>query len=289
LISICIPTYNTDCTGLLKSLNNQIKSLDAIIEIIVFDDGSTLHQISNKTVCRSMGFVHIENKENLGRVASRKKLAEMSKYQYLLFIDADMIPKNETFLMKYHDFALTKAQVVFGGYAYEKEGGNKHLLRHKYGIKREEKNAVIRTKRPFKNIYSGNVLIKKELFLKTNKVKNNRYGLDCVFSASLKNLKIIPIHIDNETYHNGIESNTEFLKKAREGAKTIAWLYKNNEITYRDNGLVYVFNLIEKTGLVGLFKLIGRITIKPIENLLSKNKAPLFLFDLYRLYHFTAR
>ena len=86
MISICIPTYNTDCTGLLKSLNNQIKSLDTIIEIIVFDDGSTLHQISNKTVCSSMGFVHIENKENLGRVASRKKLAEMSKYQYLLFI-----------------------------------------------------------------------------------------------------------------------------------------------------------------------------------------------------------
>jgi hypothetical protein len=47
--------------------------------------------------------------------------------------------------------------------------------------------------------------------------------------------------------------------------------------------------MIEKTGLVGLFKLIGRIAIKPIENLLSKNKAPLFLFDLYRLYHFTAR
>ena len=122
MISICIPTYNTDCTGLLKSLNNQIKSLDTIIEIIVIDDGSTLHQVSNKAACSSMGFIHIENKENLGRVASRKKLAEMSKYQYLLFIDADMIPKNETFLIKYHDFALTKAQVVFGGYAYERGG-----------------------------------------------------------------------------------------------------------------------------------------------------------------------
>jgi glycosyltransferase involved in cell wall biosynthesis len=289
LISICIPTHNTDCTGLLKSLSKQIKSLDAIIEVIVFDDGSTLHQLSNKTVCNSMGFLHIEHKENLGRVASRKKLAEMSKHQYLLFIDADMIPKNTTFLTKYHDFALTQAQVVLGGYAYEKDGSNKNLLRYKYGIKREEKKAVIRTKRPFKNIYSGNVLIKKELFLKTNKVKNNRYGLDCVFSASLRNLKIIPIHIDNETYHNGIESNTEFLKKAREGVKTIAWLYQKNEITYRDNGLVYVFNMIEKIGLVGIFKLIGQIAVKPVESLLSKNKAPLFLFDLYRLYHFTAR
>jgi hypothetical protein len=75
-----------------------------------------------KLFVAAWGFVHIENKENLGRVASRKKLAEMSKYQYLLFIDADMIPKNTTFLTKYHDFALTQAQVVLGGYAYEKDG-----------------------------------------------------------------------------------------------------------------------------------------------------------------------
>lgn len=274
---------------MLTVLSLQIKSLDADVEIIVFDDGSTVHHMSNKTVCGKMGFEHIENKENLGRVVSRKKLAEMSRYQYLLFIDADMIPKNATFLKKYLDFALTQTQVVFGGYAYEKDGNNRNLLRYKYGIKREEKKAAIRTKRPFKNIYSGNVLIKKEIFLKTNLVNDNRYGLDCVFSASMKNLKINPIHIDNETYHKGIESNVVFLKKAREGAKTISWLYENNEITYRDNGLVYVFNMIQKTGLVGLFKLIGQIAIKPIENLLSKNKAPLFLFDLYRLYHFTAR
>jgi len=289
LLSICIPAYNTNCSKLLTVLSLQIKSLDADVEIIVFDDGSTVHHMSNKTVCGKMGFEHIENKENLGRVVSRKKLAEMSRYQYLLFIDADMIPKNATFLKKYLDFALTQTQVVFGGYAYEKDGNNRNLLRYKYGIKREEKKAAIRTKRPFKNIYSGNVLIKKEIFLKTNLVNDNRYGLDCVFSASMKNLKINPIHIDNETYHKGIESNVVFLKKAREGAKTISWLYENNEITYRDNGLVYVFNMIQKTGLVGLFKLIGQIAIKPIENLLSKNKAPLFLFDLYRLYHFTAR
>lgn len=289
MLSICIPAYNTNCSKLLTALSLQIKSLDADVEIIVFDDGSTVHHMSNKTVCGKMGFEHIENKENLGRVASRKKLAEMSRYQYLLFIDADMIPKNATFLKKYLDFALTQTQVVFGGYAYEKDGNNKNLLRYKYGIKREEKKAAIRTKRPFKNIYSGNVLIKKEIFLKTNLVNDNRYGLDCVFSASMKNLKINPIHIDNETHHKGIESNVVFLKKAREGAKTISWLYENNEITYRDNGLVYVFNIIQKTGLVGLFKLIGKIAIKPIENLLSKNKAPLFLFDLYRLYYFTTR
>lgn len=286
MLSICIPAYNTNCSKLLTALSLQIKSLDADVEIIVFDDGSTVHHMSNKTVCGKMGFEHIENKENLGRVASRKKLAEMSRYQYLLFIDADMIPKNATFLKKYLDFALTQTQVVFGGYAYEKDGNNKNLLRYKYGIKREEKKAAIRTKRPFKNIYSGNVLIKKEIFLKTNLVNDNRYGLDCVFSASMKNLKINPIHIDNETYHKGIESNMVFLKKAREGAKTISWLYENSQITHQDNRLVHVFKLIEKWRLLGFFKRIGKLLIILVEKLLIKNRAPMIFLDFYRLYHF---
>ena len=208
-------------------------------------------------------------------------------YTHLLFIDADMIPKNATFLKKYLDFALTQTQVVFGGYAYEKDGNNKNLLRYKYGIKREEKKAAIRTKRPFKNIYSGNVLIKKEIFLKTNLVNDNRYGLDCVFSASMKNLKINPIHIDNETYHKGIESNMVFLKKAREGAKTISWLYENSQITHQDNRLVHVFKLIEKWRLLGFFKRIGKLLIILVEKLLIKNRAPMIFLDFYRLYHFS--
>jgi glycosyltransferase involved in cell wall biosynthesis len=287
LISICIPTYNTDCSPLLDELHNQKDFLDKDYEVIVLDDCSNLYQNLIEKKCTDNNFTYFRNDQNLGRVATRVKLAKKSKYTYLLFIDADMIPKRKSFLKKYQDFIFSKDKVIFGGYAYKQSENKAHFLRSNYGKKREEKKAKIRSKSPYKHIYSGNVLIEKKLFLETNHIDQNRYGLDYSFSISLKKLKIKPVHIDNETYHMGIERNVEFLEKSKEGVKTMFWMYKNNLMTEHDNNLVYTYKTIERWHLLGLFKKIGRLIIKPVERLLAKNKAPLFFFDFYRLYFFS--
>tara|TARA_X000000950_G_scaffold287436_1_gene399678 strand:- start:4250 stop:5119 length:870 start_codon:yes stop_codon:yes gene_type:complete len=287
LISICIPTYNTDCSPLLDELHNQKDFLDKDYEVIVLDDCSNLYQNLIEKKCTENNFTYFRNDQNLGRVATRVKLAKKSKYTYLLFIDADMIPKRKSFLKKYQDFIFSKDKVIFGGYAYKQSENKAHFLRSNYGKKREEKKAKIRSKSPYKHIYSGNVLIEKKLFLETNHIDQNRYGLDYSFSISLKKLKIKPVHIDNETYHMGIERNVEFLEKSKEGVKTMFWMYKNNLMTEHDNNLVYTYKTIERWHLLGLFKKIGRLIIKPVERLLAKNKAPLFFFDFYRLYFFS--
>ena len=287
MISICIPTYNTDCSPLLDELHNQKDFLDKDYEVIVLDDCSNLYQNLIEKKCTENNFTYFRNDQNLGRVATRVKLAKKSKYTYLLFIDADMIPKRKSFLKKYQDFIFSKDKVIFGGYAYKQSENKAHFLRSNYGKKREEKKAKIRSKSPYKHIYSGNVLIEKNLFLETNHIDQNRYGLDYSFSISLKKLKIKPVHIDNETYHMGIERNVEFLEKSKEGVKTMFWMYKNNLMTEHDNNLVYTYKTIERWHLLGLFKKIGRLIIKPVERLLAKNKAPLFFFDFYRLYFFS--
>ena len=287
MISICIPTYNTDCSPLLDELHNQKDFLDKDYDIIVLDDCSNLYQNLIEKKCTENNFTYFRNDQNLGRVATRVKLAKKSKYTYLLFIDADMIPKRKSFLKKYQDFIFSKDKVIFGGYAYKQSENKAHFLRSNYGKKREEKKAKIRSKSPYKHIYSGNVLIEKKLFLETNHIDQNRYGLDYSFSISLKKLKIKPVHIDNETYHMGIERNVEFLEKSKEGVKTMFWMYKNNLMTEHDNNLVYTYKTIERWHLLGLFKKIGRLIIKPVERLLAKNKAPLFFFDFYRLYFFS--
>lgn len=287
MISICIPTYNTDCSPLLDELHNQKNFLDKDYEVIVLDDCSNLYQNLIEEKCKDNKFTYFRNDQNLGRVATRVKLAKKSKYTYLLFIDADMIPKRKSFLKKYQGCIFSKDKVVFGGYAYKQSENKAHFLRSNYGKKREEKKAKMRSKSPYKHIYSGNVLIEKKLFLETNHIDQNRYGLDYSFSVSLKKIKIKPVHIDNETYHMGIESNVEFLEKSKEGVKTMYWMYKNNLMTEHDNNLIYTYRTIERWHLLGLFKKIGRLIIKPTERLLAKNKAPLFFFDFYRLYFFS--
>jgi glycosyltransferase involved in cell wall biosynthesis len=288
LISICIPTYNTDCTGLLKSLNNQIKSLDSIIEIIVFDDGSTLHQISNKTVCSSMGFVHIENKENLGRVASRKKLAEMSKYQYLLFIDADMIPENPDYIKTYieHIASHPDVQAFFGGYSYDYSTVTKNL-RYRYGKKREQKKADFRNKNPYKLIFSGNMAISKKLFAQSSKVSDNVYGLDILLSASLKKSSIPILHIDNETQHHGIDANTLFLSKVKSSAVSLRKFYEANIIEADQNNLIDVFEKLKKYKLHFFFCNSFLPIGKCLYHILRFYGKPLILFDWYRLYYFS--
>ena len=261
--------------------------LEIKIEVIVIDDGSTKHQDLNESSCKKMGLRYYMNKKNIGRVATRQKLAKKSKYDLLLFIDADMTPKKKSFLKKYEECVFLNEKIVFGGYAYDPNGNKNHLLRYKYGIQREGKKANIRSKSPYKHIYSGNVLIEKEMFFKTNHQSQNMYGLDCVFSANLKKLGLRPLHINNETYHNGIESNLEFINKTKAGVETMFWLYQNNQITHQDNKLIGVFKLIEKWRLMGLLKWIGKIIIVPVEKLLIKNKAPMIFLDFYRLYYFS--
>ena len=288
MISICIPTYNTDCTGLLKSLNNQIKSLDTIIEIIVIDDGSTLHQVSNKAACSSMGFVHIENKENLGRVASRKKLAEMSKYPYLLFIDADMIPTSDKFIANYYTALNSKdnVDVFVGGIRYA-DKRNKFSLRLRYGKTREFRSSSDRNKYPYSAIFFGNILIDKKLFFSIFKTYNDEsYGEDYFLASKLKLYQSKVLHIENNTLHLGIETNNVFLNKTEQAAYTLAKLFRNNKIDLAHNKLLLLYRFLSSYYLVGLAYYFLYVVVPVIKKSLIWFGGPLLFIDMYRLYYF---
>lgn len=134
---------------------------------------------------------------------------------------------------------------------------------------------------------SGNVFIKKSLFLEVNSVHQNRYGLDPLFSARLQELQIVPYHVDNEVYHFGLENNSAFLTKSKEGARTIGWLHHTNQITDNQSQLIKAHQWLRKRKLLGLFNILGGLIINTTKTFLSTGKAPLFLFDFFRLYHFS--
>ena len=68
--------------------------------------------------------------------------------------------------------------------------------------------------------------------------------------------------------------------------KTIWWLYKNNHISEEQSQLIVVYHWLKKRKVVKLFQLTGSIFIDPVEWLLVRKKAPLVLFDFYRLYYY---
>jgi hypothetical protein len=273
---------------LVSELHRQAKNEGIVYEILCFDDGSTLEIVENQKINSLTNSTFKKFDSNIGRTAIRNLMAQKASFEYLLFLDADMFPKSADFLKNYvAELHITKdSQAVFGGCAYNSLNQKRDLLRFRYGQKREEQPAILRNKKPFKNIYSGNVLIHKPLFIATNTILKSRYGLDLFFSSQLQRMKCIPKHIDNEVYHNGLESNAAFLKKSKEGVKTIWWLYKNNHISEEQSQLIVAHRWLKKWKVVKLFRVLGSDFINPVERLLKKNKAPLVFFDFYRLYYY---
>mgnify|MGYP000232582310 CR=1 FL=1 len=77
---------------------NQLDVNDQILffEILVLDDASTDKQCSseNKKINALDHCSYLENEKNIGRTATRNILAKKAKYDWLLFLDADVIPLN---------------------------------------------------------------------------------------------------------------------------------------------------------------------------------------------------
>ena len=74
----------------------------------------------------------------MGRSAIRNLLATDAKFNWLLFLDADVFPKNRDFITTYLDAIKPESEVIYGGILYTKEKPNQsHLLRWVYGHERE--------------------------------------------------------------------------------------------------------------------------------------------------------
>jgi len=286
MLSILIPTYNYNAFPLAQELEKQVLALNIPFELICLDDGSSSplnkenHKINALTNCK-----FIEEKTNLGTLACRKSLATQAKYSWLLFLDADVMPKKDNFLDEYLKTVSQNPDVTFGGIAYvDSNKESSKTLRWTYGINREQKSIEERNKRPYASFISGCFLIKKSLILDiTENMLLKGYGLDILFSYQLKNSDAKILHINNPVIHLGLDSNEAYLKKSKRAVDILFYLSKNNLIPANYTSLLSHYNTLKKFGLKSLFGKFIAIFNKPIEANLTGPKPNLFLFDLYRL------
>ena len=212
MLSVLIPTYNYNVSTLVSVLHKQLSLQTSPFEILIFEDGST-HNLN--AIHLSNTFV-IANPTNIGRVRARMALANKAKYSWLLFLDADVIPKTDHFITNYLKTTSTNYKAIYGGFAYKKQAPNSSkTLRWTYGKTKEEKPAKLRNLKTYKIIISANYLIKKETFKLINSKINEKkgYGFDYYFGALLKANNINILHIDNEVYHLGLDDNKVYLNK----------------------------------------------------------------------------
>ena len=141
MISICIPVYNFDIERLIKALSSQIESVDAVVELIVVDDGSEADiKTRNKTTCQNCKYVELP--ENVGRSKIRNLFLNYATQDYLLFLDCDSLIENPRFLSNYLEILKQQPKVVCGGSTYRPQRpGRQQRLRWKYGIYKESRSS----------------------------------------------------------------------------------------------------------------------------------------------------
>lgn len=285
MLSILIPTYNYNAFPLVVELHKQCMDCEIAFEILCLDDASIHYSLENQKINSLSNCQYLINAKNSGRTSTRNKLTNNATYDWLLFLDADVIPVHSNFIKNYISHINSKSKVIFGGYSYENTIPKfESRFRYKYGKNREEKSALQRNSTPYKYIFSGNFLILKKTFIETNFTEQgNYYGMDIYFSYQLFIKKIEVLHIENPIYHLGLETNEIFFEKSLKAVETKKQFLVNCPNIEKISPLIKKYKTIKKIGLLSI-AIFGFKIFKPILNKLILNKNPnLFCFDIYRL------
>lgn len=101
MLSILILIYNYNAFPLVLELHQQCIACGIAFEILCQDDCSTINCIENNQITKLQGCQHLSNKKNLGRSSNINALVEISKFDYLLILEADAFPLNKNYIETY--------------------------------------------------------------------------------------------------------------------------------------------------------------------------------------------
>lgn len=278
-LSILIPTYNDACAKLVDTLRQQAEALDISYEIIVADDGSTNAEVvrSNRQINQWAHCRMDERPQNSGRASVRNYLAQQAQYNWLLFIDSDMVVCNPDFLKRYVN---TTAEVVDGGVVIGPVvKGN---LRALYEKANEQQHTVDRRcQTPYQHFHTANFLVRRDIMLAHPfDLRFRRYGYEDVLFGKALQQHLIPIeHIDNPLSFEIYEGNEAFVCKTEEGLRT---LYEfRNELQSHSRLLTIVSGL--SPWIICAVRLFHRLFGRLERRHLTGSHPTLSVFSLYRL------
>ncbi|MDT0295339.1 glycosyltransferase family 2 protein [Mesonia ostreae] len=290
MISVLIPTYNYDIFPLVQKVHQLLSAEKIDFEILCLDDCSPLISIREK----NEEINSLENasyqilKVNIGRSRIRNLLADTAKFDWLLFLDADVMPIKDDFIKNYLKFISEDHDIIYGGIKYTpKKPDSSQLLRWHYGNLREARNTEKRSRKPYVSFLTLNFLIRKSVFekVKFNEDIPNLRHEDTLFSYQLREAKVPILHIENPVYHLGIESSKEFLKKSIDSLEAALYFKKHELIDPSYIKILSFHKKLKKAKLDRGIAYFSKSTLRRIERNLLGSKPSLRLFDLYRLYH----
>ncbi|MBT8318248.1 MAG: glycosyltransferase family 2 protein [Lutibacter sp.] len=286
MISVLIPVYNYKVQPLIENLIYQFEKLNCTWEILVSDDASQSEfQTENIKFINSIRNLNIKlflQEVNLGNALNRNYLLEKASYNWLLFLDADVFPVHNNFLSVFIDkLESTDKDIIAGNVIYDTNNPLPHLLRWRYGKKKEEISFTERENNPILNLRGANFAIRKSIMLISNfPVLKEKYGfVDTRFFLQFNKNQICVI--DNPVYHLGIEENSFFLEKTKKAISNALFLLNENDRLADQISLVSTYKKIRFLKVI-LSNIYVRFH-KSLEKNIYSDKPSIFLFQTYKI------
>ncbi|MBQ9246271.1 glycosyltransferase [bacterium] len=221
-VSVIIPVYNVE-KYIRQALDSVVSQTFKDIEIICVNDcsGDNSFEIAKEYAKKDPRFVLFEQDTNKGQGVARNKGIELSKGEYIMFLDPDDFYEQNTVELAYKHIKKNKTDfVAFNFYDFDEETGEKtvnmsFLRLYKTLKKPETLIKPYKIVRPFidgcltvMNIYNAQ-------FLKNNNIKyaeDIRMGEDTVFYFSViakaKSMSVLYKELYTYRHHKSSTSNT---------------------------------------------------------------------------------
>lgn len=228
LLSVLIPVYNRDITALALALLQEIRKrgIEDQVEVVFVDDCSTDRGLAaaNRRTVDSLEMAAlrlIELPRNLGRAGARNRLMAEAEGRWMLFLDADVMPDREDFLMAYLECCQRDLAVVCGGISYA--GCLEPLQAYSfyvfYGRRASVAPAATRNLCPWRWLFTANVMVRSDVAAAVPfEERFQGYGYEDIEWGVRMGLLYEVVHIDNPVTHHGLLTKQELREKMRQAA-----------------------------------------------------------------------
>lgn len=285
MLSVLIPNYNHDCLELVEDLHRQLMACGSPFELIVAEDGSTLHVAENNRMSRLQGVRHVICRENRGRYRMRYWMPGLAQYPYLLCLDSDAKVVRGDFVEKYLEYARRGTEAVLVGGLAARPGDlsdPEHSLRLAYERQRESRTDIK------KGLSCFNYMIRADVMRRLQPDADFPAGYgheDTVMGLELKRMGVEIRFIDNPLLHSGLDTNEKMLEKSVMAGRNLLALYRGGRYPglEEESRLLKTYLKLKRWRLAGLFRSGYGLCRNPVRaNLLSPDPKML-CFDLFRL------
>ncbi|MEO1304870.1 MAG: glycosyltransferase, partial [Pseudomonadota bacterium] len=224
-ITICVPTWKDSADALLCTLARLQGASECTL--LLFDDGSRDADLTRQLVRHILRYPGparlISAHKNLGRSHARNRLNALAETDWVLFLDADMQPDDEAFVLRYLNAieASTAPALYTGGFSLAHAFPTKETLLHAAQSAASEcLPAEVRSVEPGRYVFTSNILCHRDVL--------NTVEFDPGFEGwgwedvdwGLRVAARFPIeHLDNPATHLGLEPDEKLISKYAQSAE----------------------------------------------------------------------